>query len=67
MGGEGKSELGTMKWLFDRHMGHVRLADLSSSFPGTGAVVEERQLRMHSMYVRNKGWSVGGSLPRQKT
>ena len=56
-----------MKWLFDRHMGHVRLADLSSSFPGTGAVVEERQLRMHSMYVRNKGWSVGGSLPRQKT
>lgn len=48
-----------MKWLLDRHMGHVRLADLSSSLPRSGAVAEERQLRMHSMYVRKEGWGVG--------
>ena len=35
-------------------MGHVLEVDFSSSFEGSGAVVEDRQLRMHSTYFRKE-------------
>lgn len=44
-------ELGMMKSLWERHMGHVLLVDLSSLFE---SVVEDRQLRRHSADVRRK-------------
>jgi hypothetical protein len=65
-GGRGNRELGIMKSECERHIGQVLLVDLSSSLLGSGAVVEDRQLRMHSMSVRMKGEN-GNDIPRQKT
>ena len=64
-GGRGKRELGIMKSECERHIGQVLLVDLSSSLLGSGAVVEDRQLRMHSMNVRMEGEN-GSDIPRQK-
>ena len=55
----GNSELGIMKSLWERHMGHVLLVALSSSLEGRGAIVEDRQLRIHSTQVREEGQSFG--------
>ena len=60
--GAGKTKLGITNSLRQRHMGHVLLVFLSSSFEGRSfsAVVEARHVRIHSEEVRKESILPGG-------